>query len=182
MMRSHRNRVIAAALAGAGFAAVSLAAQPAMAADSMVVRDFVLSHAIDQREPVDETAFFHVKDGRAFAFARIRNTGAPATVSFVWYYDETSYAAVPVNVGTSPGWRTWSAVKLRPGNWRVELVGAQGDVLTQRAFHVGHEPAASTPIATMEEAPQYMRRGDVDVPFDAIDQGQQPASFAYPAR
>lgn len=181
-MRSHRNGVLPAALAVAGFAAFTLAAQPAMAEGPMAVRDFVLSHAVDQREPVDETAFFHVNDGRAFAFARIRNTGAPATVRFVWYYGEKSYAEVPMNVGTSPGWRTWSTVKLRPGNWRVELVGAGGELLSQRAFHVGHEPAGSAPIANMEDVPQHMGHGNPEIPFDPIEQGQQPTSYEYPIR
>ncbi len=125
-MRPTRSRILSAALAGAGFVVFNLAPLPAMADGSIVVRNFVLSHGIHEREPISETESFHVDDGKAFAFARIQNTGDPTMVSFVWEYGTTHYATIPVNVGASPGWRTWTAAKLRSGHWRVKLVDADG--------------------------------------------------------
>ncbi len=47
------------------------------------------------------------------------------------------HGSVWLNVGQSPGWRTWSSANLRPGNWSVTLVDAGGSVLVQRSFIVG---------------------------------------------
>lgn len=176
MMRRARNRILSAAFAGAGFVACSLATVPAMAEGSMVVRDFVLSHGIEGREPISNTDTFGVGDGKAFAFARIHNTGAPTTMSFVWNYGERHHATVPVTIGTSPGWRTWSTVKLRPGNWHVKLVDGGGEVLLEKAFSVGPDTASPmTPMASPSNRgldDGGMMRGPRDV----------PASAGYPAR
>ena len=136
MVRPSRNRILSAALAGAGFAAFSMASLPAMADGSIVVRNFILSHGIHEREPISETESFRIEDGTAYAFARIQNTGDPTMVSFVWEIDDSTHATVPVSIGASPGWRTWSTAQLRPGDWRVKLVDAQGDVLLEKAFTV----------------------------------------------
>ncbi len=60
MMRPTRNRTLSAALAGAGFVVLNLAPLPAMADGSIVVRNFVLSHGIQEREPISETESFNV--------------------------------------------------------------------------------------------------------------------------
>jgi hypothetical protein len=95
--------MLSAMLAGAVFAAVNLAPSPAKAGNSLLIRDFVLSHGIRDREPIRKTDSFHVMDGKAFAFARIENTGDPTTMSFVWENDDSIYATIPVTVGSSPG-------------------------------------------------------------------------------
>ena len=143
MMRPSRNRILSAALAGAGFVAFTLGSLPAGADGSIVVRNFVLSHGIHEREPISDTESFNVEDGKAYAFARIQNTGDATMVSFVWEYDNTTHATVPVSVGASPGWRTWSTAKLRPGNWRVKLVDAQGEILLEKDFTVEANAGAS---------------------------------------
>jgi hypothetical protein len=130
------------ALVGLAFAMSTLAVQPAQA-EMLVIRDFVLTHGVLEREPVGSTEAFVVEDGRAYAFARINNEGNPTTVSFVWQYGNEQHAAIDMNVGTSSGWRTWSSVSLRPGNWQVQLVGSDGVVLAQRTFSVGMQSGAS---------------------------------------
>ncbi|MDA1325445.1 MAG: DUF2914 domain-containing protein [Proteobacteria bacterium] len=176
MMRPTRNRILSAALAGAGFVASSLAALPAMADGSIVVRNFVLSHGIHEREPISDTESFNIEDGQAYAFARIQNTGEPTNVSFVWEYGDKTHASVPVTVGASPGWRTWSTAKLRSGNWRVKLVDAQGDVLLVKAFTVGSNSGA--PVAMPAEGVQS-EMGD---PVENAISDDLPASVTFPLR
>ena len=130
------------ALVGLVFATSALTVQPAQA-EMLVIRDFVLTHGVLEREPVGSTEAFVVEDGRAYAFARINNEGSPTTVSFVWQYGNEKHANIDMNVGTSSGWRTWSSVALRPGNWQVQLVGSDGVVLAQRTFSVGMQSGAS---------------------------------------
>ena len=136
----------------------------------MVVRDFVLSHGIEGREPISNTESFRVQDGKAFAFARIHNTGNPTTMTFVWNHGERHHATVPVTIGTSPGWRT---VKLRPGDWHVKLVDGTGEVLLEKAFSVGDGmsgPMASPSHSGPDDGGTMNGRSDI------------PASVNYPSR
>jgi hypothetical protein len=174
-MRPTRNKILSAALAGASFVAINLAALPAVAEGSIVVRNFVLSHGVHDREPISDTESFNVGDGKAFAFARIQNTGEPTMVSFVWEYGDTTHATVPVNVGASSGWRTWSTAKLRSGDWRVKLVDAQGEVLLEKAFTVEANSAStvSMPSTGVDNGVVDNGIGDVD---------DIPASVTFPMR
>ena len=186
MKRPTRNRILSAALAGAGLAAVNLAATPVMAEGSIVVRNFVLSHGIHDREPISDTESFNVGDGKAFAFARIQNTGDPTMVSFVWEYDGKTHASVPVNVGASPGWRTWSTAKLRSGDWRVKLVDAQGEVLLEKAFTVeaNSDSTVSLPAYDMQTGAQSEYQGNPQSGMQSGygDSDDVPASVDFPTR
>lgn len=142
MRRPNRKRLfVASALAGL---ALSLASVPAQAAGDLVIRDFVLTHGVYEREPVGTTDSFMVDDQRAFAFVRINNEGEPTRVNFVWRYAGEEHASIPMNIGRSPGWRTWSSVNLRPGSWSVQVVSGDGVILAQRSFSVGTESASGS--------------------------------------
>jgi hypothetical protein len=108
---------VAGAVLGALLAVPFLTAQPAVAQSSIVIRDFVLTHGIYEREPVGTTEIF--------AFA------------------DEKHASIDMNIGTSGGWRTWSSINLRPGNWRVKLQDASGAVIAERSFMVEHTGGAS---------------------------------------
>jgi hypothetical protein len=123
------------ALFGAALAVSTIVAAPAAAAE-LVVRDFVLAHGIVGREPTNETASFTTHDKKAFAFARINNTGGSTAVNIVWRHEGKQHGSVWLNVGDSTGWRTWSSANLKPGNWNVALIDAGGSVLVQRSFIV----------------------------------------------
>ena len=130
-----RKRKSILALGGVAVALGLFAAGPAQAG-SMMVRDFVLTNGIYEREPVNKTETFMTSDGTGYAFARINNEGAPSNVSFVWTYEGSQHASVDMTVGTSGSWRTWSSVNLKPGNWRVQLVAEDGRVIAERTFKV----------------------------------------------
>ena len=139
MRRPIRKRLfVASALAGMAF---SLASAPAMAAGELVIRDFVLTHGVYEREPVGTTDSFMVDDQKAFAFVRINNEGEPTRVKFVWRYFGEEHASIPMNVGQSAGWRTWSSINLRPGDWSVQVVSDDGVILAQRSFAVSTQAA-----------------------------------------
>ncbi len=138
-----RGRALVAMIIAAAFAVPFLATQPAAADEKMVIRDFVLTHGIFEREPTGTTEKFATSDGRGYAFARIANEGMPTQVSFVWYYGDEMHASIDMNIGTSGGWRTWSSVNLRPGNWRVKLQDQNGMVIAERSFTVEHSSSSS---------------------------------------
>ncbi len=137
MIGSIRKFRLPMALFGAALAVSTLAAAPAAAGGELVVRDFVLTNDVVDREPTNEAAAFTTHDEKAFAFARINNTGAPTAVKVVWRREGMQHGSVWLNVGMSSGWRTWSSANIRrPGNWSVTLVDAGGSVLGQRSFIV----------------------------------------------
>lgn len=125
-------------------------APSAYAEGDLVVQDLILSRGIYEREPADIAKSFEPSDERAYAFARISNEGPLTSVSFVWHYGSNIHAKVDLNVGTSQGWRTWSSAKLKSGDWRVELVTEEGEVLAERAFTVA--PLMGNATAPVDEA------------------------------
>ena len=135
-MRRRWNRF--SRLVCAGFLATVVCSlsttHPARADPALVIRDFVLSHGINEREPVDITDSYLSSDKRAYAFLRAHNLSAPTVVSFVWYYEDRIHASVELEIGTSPNWRTWSSANLRPGRWRVQLLGYNGLMLAEHSF------------------------------------------------
>lgn len=182
-MSSLWKRLRPAHIAGLGILAAALAAPPAAAETSLVIRDFVLAHDIQQREPAGTTDSFRAGDGKAFAFARIWNSGQPTRIRFVWRRGDSVRSDVPVTIGTSPAWRTWSKVTLKAGTWRVALVDADGAVLAERAFNVApapppvelapaapapapQEPAPNSGAISFERAPDPFAQ---EVPTSATD-------------
>ncbi len=135
------SRAVAAFLGGAIAATLLLpaaaGAQTVVTDGSLVIRDFVLARGVHDREPVGVTNKFDRADSRAYAHVRIDNAGAPTQVTVVWENERGETARVPLKIGTSPAWRTWSSVNLGPGDWRVKLVTQSGLVLAENKFRVG---------------------------------------------
>lgn len=138
------SKVVTGAIVGAAFVGSLMATQVAQAAESLVIRDFVLTHGIYEREPVGTTQNFASSDERGYVFARIANDGQPTQVNFEWYYGDEKHASIPMNIGTSGGWRTWSSINLRPGNWQVKMTDQNGMVIAERSFMVEHSSGMST--------------------------------------
>lgn len=169
----------AALLVGAAWTLTIFAAPSAEAQSSLVIRDFVLTHGIYEREPVGTTDSFNLDDGRAYAFVRVANDGEPTQLSFVWRYGTETHATINMNIGTSSGWRTWSSVNIKPGNWLVEVKSSDGTVLAQRSFMV--EAPAAVPSATSSN--QSMKQDSAPAPAsssgDSSSYGGWTGNSAY---
>ena len=180
-MNSLWNGFHPARIAGIGLAIAALAAPAAWAETPLVIRDFVLAHDIQQREPAGAVDSFRAGDGNAVAFARIWNGGPPTTIRFVWRYGDMIRADVPVTVGTSPAWRTWSTVNLTTGTWHVALVDAGGAVLAERAFNVAPAPA---PVELAPAAPAAAPQAPAPAPNSgaiSFERAPDPFSQETPA-
>ncbi len=127
------------ALAAAPVNAQQASDQDAPNQGGLVIKDFVLTRAIEAREPIDMVEDFTPADEKGFAFLRVFNDGPPAQVTAVWMYEGTVHANVDLTIGTAEGWRTWSSANLKPGDWRVQLRDASGMVLAERGFAVASE-------------------------------------------
>ncbi len=179
MVRSIWKFRLPIALFGAALAVSSLAAGPAAADGRLVVLDFVLTHGIVGREPTNDTTGFTIYDEKAYAFARINNTGSPTAVNVIWQHEGTQHGSVWLNVGESPAWRTWSSANLEPGNWSVSLVDADGSVLVQRSFTVGQTADSMAATGDVDEVGDV---GDVMVeePTSTATAGESDGTMFYP--
>ncbi len=102
----------------------------------LTVRDLFMTRDVVDREPTGMTKTFSPQDGRAIAYARINNSGPPTQVTFIWLYDDALYVTVDMEIGTSYRWRTWSSAEVWLGEWRVQIVSPDGEILAENAFTV----------------------------------------------
>ena len=64
--------------------------------------------------------------------------GDSTTVSHVWYHGENRRADVKLNV-RGYRWRTWSTKVIQKdwtGDWRVDIVSADGKILKSKRFRI----------------------------------------------
>ena len=93
---------------------------------------------IIEREPVDTDSVFAPTVERLYCFTKIANATAPTTISHIWYFNDKEMAKVELSVKDT-AWRTWSSKRIVmswTGNWRVDVVTADGTVLKSKPFSV----------------------------------------------
>lgn len=116
----------------------------AAAAPLPEVTAIALGSAIADRDLVGEATRFEADGGRIYARLVVDNPGPEATLTMVWRRDGHVVQSLPVTVGHSPRWRTWSYKTLREadvGRWTVEVQDAEGTPIAEAAFEVVPPPA-----------------------------------------
>jgi len=91
--------------------------------------------AVENREPIDQVTFVANDADKAFFYTDLRGLEGQ-TISHRWLHGGTVVANVPFEVG-GPRWRVWSSKKLPPdliGDWTVEIVTAEGEVIAAETF------------------------------------------------
>lgn len=142
-LTSFAGRTLAVAIVATGMSSTFASAQTMMTDGSLVIRDFVLARGVNDREPVGVTKNFSRHDERGYAHVRIDNDGTATRLTFVWEIDGAEHARIPLQIGKSPAWRTWTSVNLRPGEWTVKLVNETGMVLAENKFTVGNDQSST---------------------------------------
>lgn len=120
-------------LAGIKF---EFAQEPGGNQDSLSVKSLVLTTDVVNRTPVDTVQSFSTADSEAFCLIRVRNSGAPSTLTFRWLRNNQEYFTFDAPIGRSGNWRTFSSITPRPGNWTVQILDAAGNILKQVNFIV----------------------------------------------
>lgn len=100
------------------------------------VLDFQLCKDVIEREPYELVSSYSLMDQKAWIFARIYNENGLKTFEFKWYHEDELIAEVPIKVGNSSNWRTYSNVNLKAGYWRVELTDTLGNIYKEVRFNV----------------------------------------------
>ena len=122
---------IVLATAMAGFTDAGVATQEAPEVELVIAIDVV------ERRPTGEGTEFSTNVGELVAWTRVTGL-ANTTVRHVWRH-QGHEEVIELSVGGSP-WRTWSRRTIPAewtGAWTVEVLDAQGNVLTTGEFFVG---------------------------------------------
>ena len=108
--------------------------------DVQFISRAVLTTGISEREPVDvlkesiEQTEFHEK---LFFFTEVRKLKGQ-TISHLWFHQDQLMAEIPLTI-SADRYRTYSSKNIMPsqtGQWRVEAVTEQGELLAQKTFRI----------------------------------------------
>jgi hypothetical protein len=102
------------------------------------IKKFACGTAVEERELQGEATTFPSDIERIYCWSLITGCEEPTTVEHVWYYGNKEIARVPLDV-KYPRMRTWSYKTMMPqwiGDWKVELVDIDGQVLATSLFKV----------------------------------------------
>ncbi|MFW2372371.1 MAG: DUF2914 domain-containing protein [Gammaproteobacteria bacterium] len=142
------------------FAVVILLTGLSVQAESGVARA-IFATEIQDREPVDQIGQLTNDNSVVYFFTEIKGLEGQ-TITHRWEQGGEVRAEVNFNVGGNR-WRVWSSKNLQPGwlgEWKVSVVDAGGNVLSQESFAyvpAGEESATpEAPEAAPEAAPAEM--------------------------
>lgn len=136
------------------FAAVILLTGLSVQAESGVARA-IFTTEVQDREPVDQIGQLTNDNSLIYFFTEIRGLEGQ-TVTHRWEQGGEVRAEVNFNVGGNR-WRVWSSKNLQPGwlgEWKVSVVDAGGNVLSQESFAyvpAGEETTTAAPAAPAME-------------------------------
>jgi len=91
---------------------------------------------VDKRELVGESTTFSSDTSRVYVWTRVVEVSTtPTTVDFVFYFNDKKVDDVKLDIKGTP-FRTWAIKTVMPGNWKVELRDAEGNVVSTSEFKV----------------------------------------------
>jgi hypothetical protein len=104
------------------------------------VADATVCRNVQDRQPVEPGNAFPTDVGKVYCWSKIKD-GQNTTIKHIYYYDNKEKAAVELEI-CSPLFRTYSSKIILPswtGQWRVDIVDAQGNVLKSLDFTIGEK-------------------------------------------
>lgn len=102
------------------------------------VDEMICGISVMERELEGAAETFPAGTEKVYCWTLITGCEEPTTVEHVWYYGAEEMARVTLDV-KYPRVRTWSSKNILPewtGDWKVELVDADGNILATRAFSI----------------------------------------------
>jgi hypothetical protein len=99
--------------------------------EAVLVQDKAFCTGVEEREPVGKASEFTNDIGRLFFWTNIANTGDSTQVAHVWFRGDSEMARVtlPANHRRNRIWSSKGIAAEDSGIWRVDIVGATGDLL-----------------------------------------------------
>jgi len=108
---------------------------PAQSPPFSVAR-LVVCENVQDRTPVNVMEVFPAGTERVFCFLEARDIPAATEIKMAWYHEEQEVARVPLTIGPSPRWRTYTSKMTmgRKGNWKVYLLDSADNSLASVQF------------------------------------------------
>ncbi len=97
-----------------------------------------LTQNVQDREPVDSLKKISVKAGHVYTHTAVKSKKA-GRIYHIYKFGDTELAKVPLAVGASSAWRTWSSKTLHSawvGTWTIEVRGENDQLLAVRSLEV----------------------------------------------
>lgn len=110
-----------------------------MSQQALSVTDMVLTTNVMNLEPVDTVSTFTTADEEAYCHIRVNNPGDSTTVTFRWLRNGEEYFTFNAPVGSSSSWRTYTSVTAWAGDWTIQILDPQNNVLRETSFTVSEE-------------------------------------------
>lgn len=114
---------------------------PAQEKSGLSVEEMSFCKAIEYREPVGIDTVFTDRLERIYCFTRVTGAPDPTIIYHLWYFNNEEKVRVPLEV-KSASWRTWSSKKIikgETGDWRVDILDANGNLLKSGSFTINEE-------------------------------------------
>ena len=108
----------------------------------------VICANIQNRQPVNGAAMFPVDVGRVWCWCKIKD-GQGMTIRHIYYHNGNEKAVVELPIH-SQLFRTYSSKRIVPenaGQWRVDIVDANGNILKSLDFSIGEATQPEAPLA-----------------------------------
>jgi hypothetical protein len=141
---------------------------------AMDVVEMLFCQSVEDREPTGVDTVFANTVETVYCYTKIVNsTDEPTKISHVWYLDGEQKSKIDLTI-KGKSWRTWSSKTIPEswtGNWSVEVVSADGQVLESNEFVVKSEleneaePESKTKTETQPE-----RKTETEKETDAKNQ------------
>jgi hypothetical protein len=125
-------------LASLGLVLLTCSMAAAQEADKITVDRIAICTAVVDREPQGETTEFDAAIETLCCFTTLN--GPAGKVTHVWYHGDQERARIELTKGKAGRWRTHSTKKMAPewqGQWRVDVLDENGNVLKSAAFMYG---------------------------------------------
>jgi len=134
-----KTLITAIAVLGLVFGASSIClSEGGQMEEPLIIEDAVICQDVVDRTPVESGFVFPNDIGKVYCFNRVIGAKSDTEITHNWYFNDVQVASVPLSV-RSNNWRTYSSKKIMPeykGNWKVEIVAQDGQVLKQLTFTV----------------------------------------------
>ena len=105
---------------------------------SVHVKEKNICQYVVDLQPVGAGSSFSTSVGKLYCFTKISVSSIPSQITHVWYLRDTERARVNLPI-KSYTWRTYSSKTIRTddiGNWRVDVFGPEGKVLSTLHFKI----------------------------------------------
>jgi len=105
---------------------------------ALTVEDIRICTSVQDRQPVGSDTSFSRDIGHLYCFTKLSGDQDYATIYHAWYYNDKEMLRVELNTKAKT-WRTWSTKSISDswtGNWRVDVLSSDGNVLGSIEFTI----------------------------------------------